>query len=41
MLRRVFWMSGVILPHALAVVLGVALFAAALSDAPGFAEMTP
>ena len=39
LLRRRFWMPQVLLPHAVAVVIGVGVFVAALLRAPGFSGL--
>lgn len=39
--RRVYVMPQVLLPHAIAVILGAVLFLAALVDAPGLASLQP
>lgn len=41
LLRRAFWMPQVLLPHALAVVVGTALFLAALNGAWGLDQLEP
>jgi hypothetical protein len=41
MLARAPWMGHVVLPHAVAVLLGLALFIAAVADAPGLDQLQP
>jgi hypothetical protein len=41
MLRRAPWMGNVMLPHVVAIVLGIALFIAAVRNVPGLATLKP
>jgi hypothetical protein len=41
MLVRAPWMGHVVLPHAVAVLLGLALFIGAVADAPGLEQLQP
>jgi hypothetical protein len=41
MLRRPYWLPHVLLPHVVAVVLGLLLFAGAVAEVPGLDRLQP